>query len=50
MAAKNCHDKRKIRIKAESARIFKVKWDECRENEDYLRMKKEHRERYKDVE
>ena len=37
-------------VKAESARIFKVKWDECRENKDYLRMKKEHRERYKDVE
>ena len=37
-------------VKAESARIFKQKWDECRENEDYLRMKKEHRERYKEVE
>ncbi|MEO1848889.1 MAG: DUF4385 family protein, partial [Psychrobacter sp.] len=33
-------------IKAESARIFKQKWDQCRENEDYLRMKKEHRARY----
>lgn len=37
-------------IKAESARIFKQKWDECRENETYLKMKKEHRERYKEVE
>ena len=37
-------------IKAESARIFKAKWDECRENKDYLKMKKAHRERYKDVE
>lgn len=37
-------------VKAESARIFKIKWDECRENEDYLIMKKEHRERYQDVE
>ena len=37
-------------VKAESARIFKQKWDECRENKDYLKMKKEHRERYKDIE
>ncbi len=37
-------------IKAESARIFKAKWDMCRENEDYLRMKEEHRKRYKEVE
>ena len=37
-------------VKAESARIFKVKWDECRENKDYLTMKAEHRERYKEFE
>jgi len=37
-------------IKAESARIFKEKWDLCRENKDYLAMKAEHRERYKDIE
>lgn len=37
-------------VKAESARIFKAKWDECRENKKYLKMKKEHRARYKDVE
>ncbi|MGP5550819.1 DUF4385 domain-containing protein [Psychrobacter namhaensis] len=37
-------------IKAESARIFKQKWDLCRKNERYLMMKAEHRERYKDVE
>ena len=36
-------------IKAESARIFKEKWDLCRENKDYLAMKAEHRERYKDI-
>lgn len=35
-------------IKAESARIFKQKWDACRENKTYLKMKKAHRERYKD--
>ena len=37
-------------IKAESARIFKQTWDKCRENADYLRMKDEHRQRYKDIE
>ena len=37
-------------IKAESARIFKEKWDLCRENKDYLAMKAEHRERYKEIE
>ena len=36
-------------IKAESARIFKQKWDLCRENKTYLKMKKEHRDKYKDV-
>ena len=34
-------------IKAESARIFKEKWDLCRENKTYLAMKAKHRERYK---
>lgn len=33
-------------IKAESARIFKVKWDEAKVDEDYVRMKKEHQQRY----
>ena len=33
-------------IKAESARVFKEKWDLCRENKSYLAMKAEHRERY----
>ena len=37
-------------IKAESARIFKQTWDKCRENADYLKMKDEHRQRYKDIE
>ena len=36
-------------IKAESARIFKQKWDLCRENKTYLAMKKAHRDKYKDV-
>ena len=36
-------------IKAESARVFKEKWDLCRENKSYLAMKAEHRERYKDI-
>ncbi|MCC3345773.1 DUF4385 domain-containing protein [Psychrobacter sanguinis] len=36
-------------IKAESARIFKQKGDLCRENKTYLKMKKEHRDKYKDV-
>ena len=36
-------------IKAESARIFKQKWDECRKNKTYLKMKAAHRERYKEV-
>ena len=35
-------------IKAESARVFKEKWDLCRENKTYLTMKAEHRERYKE--
>ncbi|TNM67578.1 DUF4385 domain-containing protein [Deinococcus radiopugnans ATCC 19172] len=33
-------------VKAESARIFKAKWDEAEANEDYARMKKEHRAKY----
>ncbi len=37
-------------IKAKSARIFKRKWDLCRDNKIYLAMKAEHRERYKDIE
>jgi len=36
-------------IKAESARIFKETWDKCREHDLYLKMKAEHRARYKDV-
>ena len=36
-------------IKAESARVFKEKWDLCRDNRTYLAMKAEHRERYKDI-
>ena len=36
-------------IKAESARIFKQKWDLCRENKTYLAMKKAHRDKYKDI-
>ena len=36
-------------IKAESARIFMQKWDLCRENKTYLKMKKEHRDKYKNV-
>ena len=37
-------------IKAKSARIFKKKWDLCRENTNYLKMKAEHRNCYKDIE
>ncbi len=33
-------------VKAESARIFKAKWDEAEANEVYARLKKEHKERY----
>ena len=33
-------------IKAESARIFKQKWDMCRENPDYIKLKEVHRKRY----
>ena len=37
-------------IKAESARIFKQKWELCRENETYLALKTEHRKRYQELE
>ena len=33
-------------IKAASAQIFKAKWDECRANADYQRLKKQHQARY----
>ncbi|MEF2279796.1 DUF4385 domain-containing protein [Deinococcus sp. YIM 134068] len=33
-------------VKAESARIFKAKWDEAEANPEYARLKKEHRARY----
>lgn len=33
-------------VKAESARIFKAKWDEAEANEKYAEMKKAHREQY----
>ena len=33
-------------VKAESAAIFKKRWDEIREDEDYLRRKKEHQKKY----
>lgn len=33
-------------IKAEAARIFKVKWDEAKVDPDYIRMKKEHQQKY----
>ncbi|TSA87943.1 DUF4385 domain-containing protein [Deinococcus detaillensis] len=33
-------------VKAESARIFKAKWDEAAANAEYKRLKQEHRERY----
>lgn len=36
-------------VKAESATIFKRKWDEARTDSDYLEMKKRHREKYEDV-
>ncbi len=32
--------------KAESAAIFKKRWDEIREDEDYLRRKREHQHKY----
>lgn len=37
-------------VKAESARIFKEKWDLCRDNKTYLAMKKAHRDKYKGIE
>jgi hypothetical protein len=33
-------------VKAESARIFKEKWDEAKQNEHYLSLMKEFRDRY----
>ena len=33
-------------VKAESAAIFKKRWDEIREDEDYLRRKREHQKKY----
>lgn len=33
-------------VKAESARIFKAKWEEAEANEEYARLKQEHRARY----
>ncbi|THF84007.1 DUF4385 domain-containing protein [Deinococcus sp. KSM4-11] len=33
-------------VKAESARIFKAKWDEAEANEEYNRLKKAHKARY----
>lgn len=33
-------------VKAESARIFKERWDQAEANEDYARLKKEHRAKY----
>jgi len=33
-------------VKAESARIFKAKWDEAEANEEYVRLKAEHKRRY----
>lgn len=33
-------------VKAESARIFKARWDEAEANAEYARLKKEHKARY----
>ncbi|CAM3711168.1 DUF4385 domain-containing protein [Deinococcus saxicola] len=33
-------------VKAQSARIFKAKWDEAEANEEYTRLKKEHHTKY----
>ncbi|MBZ9716082.1 DUF4385 domain-containing protein [Deinococcus multiflagellatus] len=33
-------------VKAESARIFKAKWDEAEANEEYARLKKAHKAKY----
>ncbi|MBB5235643.1 DUF4385 domain-containing protein [Deinococcus budaensis] len=33
-------------VKAESARIFKARWDQAEANEDYARLKREHKARY----
>ncbi|AYC28536.1 DUF4385 domain-containing protein [Paenisporosarcina cavernae] len=33
-------------VKAESASIFKKRWDEIREDEDYLKRKKAHQKKY----
>lgn len=35
-------------IKAESARIFKHKWDLCRSNDTYLALKKAHKQHYEE--
>ena len=32
-------------VKAEAARIFRVKWEEAKQNEDYQRLKQAHRQR-----
>lgn len=34
------------RVKAESAAIFKKKWDQIREDEDYLKRKKKHQKEF----
>lgn len=33
-------------VKAESARIFKARWDDARAHPDYLRLQQTHRQRY----
>jgi len=33
-------------VKAESARIFKEKWDKVQEDAEYLKRKKEHQKQY----
>ena len=37
-------------VKAQSARIFYEKWKKAREDKEYLRLKKQHRDRYENRE
>ncbi|WP_159882016.1 DUF4385 domain-containing protein [Paenibacillus puerhi] len=36
-------------VKAESAAIFKAKWEEAKADKDYVRMKREHRKKYESI-
>ncbi|MGD6815558.1 DUF4385 domain-containing protein [Metabacillus sp. 84] len=42
----NIHDRKIDETKAESAAIFEKKWKQVRADEEYLKMKKEHQEKF----